>query len=414
MITLKGRAINEGIVIGRLSSADALPARDDMPIITYAEELMPNQVLRLCKQGIKALLLTRCSDTSHAAILARGSGFPSLFGITLCDAREGCMAILDGYEGVLIVDPDEETLLFYQRKQKEKESEEAALNAYKGKPSRTRSGTSVSVCANINKLSDLDSALKHDAEGVFFKTEFLFLESDAYPSEDEQFAVYRRIAEALRGRRAVIRTIDIGADKTAPYFLLDEEENPALGLRGIRLCLAHPSWFMPQLRAILRASAFGRVAIMFPMIASVQEVIAAKRALNEAMLSLEKEKISYDAAIEVGIMVETPAAALLSEELAREVDFFSIGTNDLIQYTLAADRQNPKLRDVYDPYHPAVMRLVKYVIESGVRAGIEVGISGELGSDLALTERFLSYGMKTFAVPPAKILHLRKKICETE
>ena len=414
MITLKGRAINEGIVIGRLHAFDAFCDDGSMPIIVYADELSPGEVLRLCKQKIAALIVSSCSDTSHAAILARGSDMPSLFGIATEHLRSAQSAIVDGYEDIVILDPDEETAKCYQKKQAEMAREKALLDKYIGKRSQTLRGEIVTVCANINKLADLEVAIHSDAEGVFFKTEFLFLEADTYPSEEAQFEVYRKVVEGMRGKPSVIRTLDIGADKTAAYFELDKEENPALGFRGIRLCLDRHQLFMTQLRAILRASAFGKAAIMFPMIVSPNEVIAAKNALKDAMRSLEAEGISYDQNIKVGIMIETPAAALVSEELAKLVDFFSLGTNDLIQYTLAADRQNPKLKGVYDPYHPAVLGLVRYAVENGVKAGIEVGISGELGADLGMTEEFISYGMRVFAVPPAKILKLRKTICEIE
>ena len=412
MEILKGSAINGGIVIGRLFDADQ--ADEGNCGIAYANELSPNQVLMLCRTNTEAIVVSHCSENSHAAILARGADLPSLFGIDVSSEWQGRSAIVDGYEGLLILDPDSDTLLRYQARIEAIDREAKALDMYRGKASVTKRGKSIRLCANINKPADLERALANDAEGVFFKTEFLYLDAERAPTEEEQFEVYRAIVLAMGDKPVVIRTADIGADKRAPYLALTDEENPALGLRGIRLSLVRPELFLPQLRAILRASAFGRVSVMFPMVASVNEVIAAKNAVGEAMRSLDKEDTSYDRDIRIGIMIETPAAAILSKELAGQVDFFSIGTNDLIQYTLAADRQNPWVKEVYDPYHPAVLSLVRYAVENAVLAGIEVGISGELGADFSLTKTLISYGMQTFALPCAKILEMRKHISEIE
>lgn len=416
MKIVKGKIINGGIILGRMRrfrTGEDFSPKDREPVIVFADELAPGDVLKLVSLGVSSFVMRVCSDNSHSAILTRTMDMPSLFGVDVTDEWEGELAVLDGYTGELTVAPDEAALAYYRERAAARSRERAALEEYRGRSSVTLSGREIRLCANINKFSDLELAIRNDAEGVFFKTEFLFIDSEDFPSEDDQLRIYREIAERMDGRLAVIRTIDIGADKRADYFRLDEEENPALGFRGIRLCLG--GWidvFKVQMRAILRASAYGNVAIMLPMIVSAGEVTRAMQILDEVKRELDRDGIPYDRAIKLGIMVETPAAAIESGRLAELVDFFSIGTNDLIQYTLAADRQNPKLAEVYDPYHPAVLSLVKYTVEQARANGIEVGISGELGADTTLTERLIDWGLTTLAVPPAAILGMRKHISE--
>ncbi len=415
METVKGRAIHGGIVIGRLMSkpdGDIGMPSSSLPTILMANEITPNEVLALSQTGISSFLLSHCSETAHTAILARTSGFPSLFDIALSPDWEGKVAILDGDDGKLIVSPDDATLACYRAKQKDAAKEAERLAAYRDRPAITRSGAAKAVFANINRLADLDAAIQNGAEGVFFKTEFLFLTANDYPSEEEQFRVYREVAKRLAGRLAVIRTVDIGADKKADYMKLRQEENPQLGNRGIRLSLSEPAIFERQLTAILRASAFGNVAIMLPMVTSFEEVVAARALLDRAKATLRARGEPFSDELPLGIMIETPSAVFMAKELAEVSDFFSIGTNDLTQYLLAADRQNPALAAIYNPYHPAVFRAIDALANEATAAGITLGISGELGGDERATERLCALGVTLFSVAPDKILSIKETICK--
>jgi len=337
---------------------------------------------------------------------------PAIVDMDIKEEWDGQTAIVDGYSGTLIISPDEDTLDKYVRIQKEDIEKRTLLETLKGKEDITLSGQKINLYANIGNSTDLASVLQNDASGIgLFRSEFLFLEKDDFPTEEEQFKVYKQVVETLAGKKVIIRTLDIGADKQAAYFKLDKEENPAMGYRAIRICLTRPEIFKTQLRAIYRASAYGTVSIMYPMIISIKEVHKIKIIVEEVKAELDKDKIPYGA-VEQGIMIETPAAAIISDILAKEVDFFSIGTNDLTQYTLAIDRQNAKLDDFYDSHHEAVLRLIQLVIDNAHKAGIWAGICGELGADLTLTQRFLEMGMDEISVSPGCILPIRKIIRE--
>ena len=417
----KGHTINDGIAIGQIVYFDTttnLPTtqtkNDDIPLLLCAQELTPNQVLHISTMAFGGLVLLECAGTSHTAILTKTMGTPSIFGVPISPNWHGQMAIIDGYDGHIIISPDQETIHRYLQKKQQKEEEAKALARYIGKRTTGPNGKPVCVYANINQLTDIEKAIRADAEGVFFKTEFLFIEAESYPTEDMQFEAYMQIVGRMKEKRTVIRTMDIGADKTAPYFALDAEENPSLGHRGIRLCLDRKDMFLAQYRAILRASAYGNVGVMLPMIVSLQEVKEAKEILAEAMAQLEREGVDFNRNIPFGIMIETPAAALISHELAPLVDFFSIGTNDLTQYTLAADRQNPKVKNVYDTHHPAVLHLLRLIISNANNAGIEVGMSGEMASDTSMTKTLSNWGMDVFAVAPQKVLTIRQILSDTD
>jgi phosphotransferase system enzyme I (PtsI) len=343
-------------------------------------------------------------------------GLPAIvaLGPELDASYDGREVILDGNEGTLYIDPDPELAELMSEITEEVRKDQAAYQELGGKENRTRGGRLVQVFANAGGLTDITAVLENDAGGIgLLRSEFLYLEKDEYPSEDELFSVYRIIVEMMEGKKVVIRTLDIGADKTVPYFQLPSEENPALGLRAIRLCLKRPELFRTQLRAIYRASAFGKVALMYPMIVSVDELERIESIVREVRASLEADGLAFDPDLETGIMIETPAAAVISDRLATRVDFFSIGTNDLTQYTLAADRQNPALGAYQNGHHEAVLRLIETTVRNGHDAGIWVGICGELGADLSLTERFLEMGIDEFSVNPFAVLPLRKKIRET-
>lgn len=386
------------------------------PLIIASENLTPGETVRFGKISVKALVVTNATSTSHTAILSRTMDWPAITGVKINPKWHNKMAIVDGYNGVVIIEPDEATLRCYQIKQVEEEQKkQQLLNAYKNKRSVTNSGKELKLYANISTPSDIHKVIANDAEGIGnFKTEFMYLDSLDYPTEEELFRAYKKIVTQMGDKRVVIRTFDIGTDKIADYFGLDKEENPALGYRAIRIGLDRPEVFETQLRAIIRASAFGKVSLMYPMIVSVDEVLKIKKLVRKNMDELKKEGIPFDENMEQGIMIETPASVIMSYELAQIVDFFSIGTNDLIQYTLAADRQNPKLGNVYDSYHPAIMRSIQYVVENAHKADIWVEISGELASDFTLTQQFIEYGIDALAVSPTKILPLRKMICEMD
>jgi phosphotransferase system enzyme I (PtsI) len=382
-------------------------------VILAADDLAPSETLQLDTDKILGFVTSGGTTNSHTAILARTLGIAAVVstGTQLHNDVDGHLAIVDGTTGTVYLDPDEETKTRLQEAKQTLEARKAALEKVRGLPSETKDGHRIHVYANIGSPDDLPQVAANDAEGVgLFRSEFLYLGRSEAPTEEEQFAAYKKTAEALQGKLAVIRTLDIGADKKVDYFGLQAEENPAMGLRAIRLCLTRPSLFKTQLRALCRASAFGKVAVMFPMIISVQEVRRCKALLAEVRQELDAEGKAYDPDMAVGIMVETPAAAVLSDELAKEVDFFSIGSNDLTQYTLAIDRQQTQLDDFFDPHHPAVLRLIAQTIANGHKAGIWVGICGELGTDLTLTETFLRMGVDELSVSPPSVLPLRDKI----
>lgn len=380
------------------------------PVIIVAEDLAPSETVKMDKSKLLAFVTRLGSTNSHTAILARTMGIPALIGIEIRKEWDGKLAIVDGKEGILYVDPDETTILEYRKRKAEEEERNQLYQTLKGKETVTQSGQKVHLYANIGNVNDLATVLLNDAEGIgLFRSEFLYLESRDYPTEEEQFQVYKRVAETMAGKKVIIRTLDIGADKQVDYFDLDQEDNPALGFRAIRICLARPEIFKTQLRALFRASAFGNIAIMYPMITSVSEVRQIKTISAGVKEELKAAGIPVGE-VEEGIMIETPAAAIISDQLAKEVDFFSIGTNDLTQYTLAIDRQNPKLDVFYNAHHEAILRLIRMVAENAHKEGIWAGICGELGADTELTETFLEMGLDELSVSPGCILPIRKII----
>lgn len=401
-------------VIGILLGVDAKKIQEDEPAIILAKELTPGETIQMDKTKVLAFVTEIGTKNSHTAILARSMNIPALAGISIEEGWNGKKGIVDGYSGRLYVEPDEETLEEMKVRIEQLEKKRNLLKTLHGRDTVAPSGKKIHLYANIGNKSDVASVIANDAEGIgLFRTEFLYLEGKSYPDEQEQFLVYQYVAEAMAGKRVIIRTLDIGADKQADYFGLDPEENPAMGYRAIRICLDRRDMFKTQLRAILRAAAYGTVAIMFPMISSVEEVREAKKLLEEAGGELKSEGIAYGN-VEVGIMIETPAAAVMSDRLAKEVEFFSIGTNDLTQYTLAMDRQNQKLDSMYNPHHPAVLRLIERVIQNGHSGGAWVGICGELGADTKLTSTFLKMGVDELSVSPSMVLPVRQAVLESE
>ena len=387
------------------------------PVILVADDLAPSETIQMDKDMVLGFLMKEGSVNSHTAILARSMGIPALVGIgdTLIEAQEGTFAIVDGIEGKAYVDPDPETLQRMEERQREAKERKELLQSLKGQENVTLDGRKVRIYANIGNTRDIGNVLMNDAEGIgLFRSEFLYLESQDFPTEDEQFMVYKQVAETMAGRPVVIRTLDLGADKQADYFHLDKEENPALGYRAIRICLTRPEIFKTQLRAIYRAAVYGNLLIMYPMIISVEEIHQIKEIEKEVKAELQAEGIPFKGDIESGIMIETPAAALISDELAKEVDFFSVGTNDLTQYTLAVDRQNVKLDPFCNTHHKAVLRLIQYAAENIHREGKWIGICGELGADTRLTELFLRLGIDELSVSPAMVLEVRKKVRELD
>ena len=387
------------------------------PCIIAADDLAPSETVQLDKSKVLGFATMYGSANSHTAILARTMNIPAVIGLgeTLSSQYDGKMAVIDGFTGVLYVDPDEETLVRMQEKRAKDLEQKELLNQLKGKENVTKSGQKINVYANIGNVSDLGAVLKNDAGGIgLFRSEFLYLENSTFPTEEQQFAVYKQVAESMAGKKVIIRTLDIGADKQVDYFNLDKEENPALGYRAIRICLTRPEIFKTQLRALYRAAVYGNLSIMFPMIISVSEVKKIKEIIAEVKAELKAEGIPYKEDVELGIMIETPAAVMMSRELAKEVDFFSVGTNDLTQYTLAIDRQNQKLDAFYDPHHPAVLAMIKMAADNAHAEGKWIGICGELGADLELTEEFLKMGLDELSVSPALVLPLRKRIRECE
>ena len=389
------------------------PLQGDDPVILAADDLAPSETVQLDKSKILAFVTRYGSANSHTAILARTMKIPAIVGADFPEDCEGKTAVVDGAGGCLYIEPEPELLHQMEEKQQAEQEKRKLLQKLKGKEDITLGGKEINLYANVGNISDVMTALENDASGIgLFRSEFLYLEKDHYPTEEEQFHVYKTVAETMAGKKVIIRTLDIGADKQIDYFDMEPEENPAMGYRAIRICLDREDVFKTQLRAIYRASAYGNIGIMYPMIISVDEVKRIKEISASVRRELSETGISFSD-VEEGIMIETPAAAIISDLLAREVDFFSIGTNDLSQYTLAIDRQNPKLDPFFDPHHPAILRLLQMVADNAHKAGIWVGICGELGADLTLTEDFVRMGMDELSVSPAMILPVRQKIRET-
>ena len=387
----------------------------DEPKIIVAEDLAPSETVQLDKDKVLSFVTVKGSLNSHTAILARTMAIPALVNtsVSLESEMDGRLGIVDGANGTFYVDPDEETLAEMKKRQEEDLSRKQLLLTLKGKENVTLDGQKVMLYANIGNIKDLATVIQNDAGGIgLFRSEFIYLEKEDFPTEEEQLQIYRQVAQTMAGKRVIIRTLDIGADKQCDYFHMEHEENPALGCRAIRICLTRPEIFKTQLRALFRASAFGKIAIMYPMITSVQEVRKIKEIVEEVKAELTSQGVEFGNP-EQGIMIETPAAAIISDDLAKEVDFFSIGTNDLSQYTMAIDRQNPQLDLFFDPHHPAVLRMISLVVENAHKAGIWAGICGELGADQSLTKEFLAMGVDELSVSPGSILPLRKIILET-
>lgn len=402
-------------VLAVLSGTDKGVVMTKEPVILVADDLAPSETVQLDKENILSFVTVHGSLNSHTAILARTMSIPALVGTELpLDASiDGKIGAVDGNQGCIYIDPDEETLESLRKKQAEEQEKKELLLTLKGKESITLDGQRVLTYANIGNSKDLAMVMQNGGEGIgLFRSEFLYLESETYPTEEEQFKVYKTVAETMAGKRVIIRTLDIGADKQADYFQLAKEENPAMGLRAIRICLTRPEVFKTQLRALFRASAYGKLAVMYPMITSVQEVRKIKEIVEEVKQELTRENLAYGE-VEQGIMIETPAAAVISDLLAKEVDFFSIGTNDLTQYLLAVDRQNEALDAFYDAHHTAVLRMIYQTVQNAHRENIWCGICGELGADTKLTKLFLAMGIDELSVSPGRILPLRKIIRET-
>lgn len=399
-------------MVNILSGNESGGAIGDEPVIVVAEDLAPSETVQMDKEKLLAFVTRLGSANSHTAILARTMNIPALIEVDIKEEWNGKMAVVDGYTGTFYIDPDEETLKKMQEKKEEDIKARELLQELKGKEDITVDGKHIKLYANIGGVKDVASVLANDAAGIgLFRSEFLYLEADNYPDEEAQFQAYKTVAENMAGRKVIVRTLDIGADKQVDYFNLDHEENPAMGYRAIRICLDRRDIFRTQLRALLRASAYGNIGIMYPMIISVDEVKEIKKIVESIKAELTEKGIEYGE-VEQGIMIETPAAVMISDLLAEEVDFFSIGTNDLTQYTLAIDRQNSKLDNIYDAHHPAVLRMIQKTIENGHKAGCWVGICGELGADMTLTETFLKMGIDELSVSPTFVLPIRKLIRE--
>ncbi len=396
-----------GILSGKTDKAPGISGKR----VIFAEELSPGETMQFPQGSVLAFVTRRGGANSHAAILARIMNIPALTGVDFDGSEDGKQCIVDGFEGRVLISPDEKTINTYERLRRREKEKLLRLQELKGKENRTRSGKTIEVCANIGNLSDLAGALESDAGGIgLFRSEFLYLGRDSYPTEEEQFLCYKKAAEAMAGKRVVIRTLDIGADKQADYFGLEQEENPAMGCRAIRLCLTRPKLFRTQLRALFRAGSYGRIAVMYPMIVSVEEIRRIREIAEQVKAELTEEGVPFGK-VEQGIMIETPAAVMISDLLAKEADFFSIGTNDLSQYTLAIDRQNVKLDPFFDPHHEAILRMIRMVVRNAHEAGIPVEICGELASDLTLTGMFIEMGVDALSVAPSAVLLLRDTIC---
>lgn len=399
-------------MVNILSGNESGGALGDEPVIVVAEDLAPSETVQMDKEKLLAFVTRLGSANSHTAILARTMNIPALIEVDIKEEWNGKMAVVDGYTGTFYIDPDEETLKKMQEKKEEDIKARELLQELKEKEDITVDGKHIKLYANIGGVKDVTSVLANDAAGIgLFRSEFLYLEADNYPDEEAQFQAYKTVAENMAGKKVIVRTLDIGADKQVDYFNLDHEENPAMGYRAIRICLDRRDIFRTQLRALLRASAYGNIGIMYPMIISVDEVKEIKKIVESIKAELTEKGIEYGE-VEQGIMIETPAAVMISDLLAEEVDFFSIGTNDLTQYTLAIDRQNSKLDNIYDSHHPAVLRMIQKTIENGHKAGCWVGICGELGADMTLTETFLKMGIDELSVSPTFVLPIRKLIRE--
>lgn len=400
-----------GIISGNTGSGvDA-----DEPVIMVAEDLAPSETVQMDKSKILSFVTQKGSVNSHTAILARTMGIPALIGsdIVIDESLNGKLGVVDGTNGVVYIEPDEATLSAMQEEQRKDNEKKALLQELKGKEDVTLDGKKIKLYSNIGNIKDLANVIANDAAGIgLFRSEFIYLESDTFPTEEEQFNIYRTVAESMAGKPVIIRTLDIGADKQCDYFGLDKEDNPALGLRAIRICLTRPEIFKTQLRALYRASAYGNISIMYPMIISEQEVDKIKVIEDEVKAELTEQGIEFGNP-KTGIMIETPAAVMMSRQLAKKVDFFSIGTNDLTQYTLAIDRQNTELDEFYDAHHPAVLAMIRMVVENAHAEGIWAGICGELGADTTLTEEFLKMGVDELSVSAGKVLTVRKVIRET-
>ena len=403
-------------ILAILGGGSKSTVNTEEPVIILADDLAPSETVQLDKDKVLSFVTVHGSVNSHTAILARTMGIPALIGtsIPLDDQVDGKLAVVDGANGIIYVDPDRKTLSEMQRRQQEEEEKKELPQQLKGKENITLDGKKVMLYANIGNIKDLATVVQNDAGGIgLFRSEFLYLEKEDYPTEEEQFKIYKTVAETMAGKRVIIRTLDIGADKKCHYFEMDEEENPALGYRAIRICLTRPQVFKTQLRALFRAAVYGNLAVMYPMITSLWEIKKIKDIVGEVKAELEEQGMEYRIP-EQGIMIETPAAVMISADLAEEVDFFSIGTNDLTQYTLAVDRQNPKLDAFYAPHHPAVLAMIRMTVENAHRAGIWAGICGELGADLSLTREFLAMGVDELSVSPGRILPIRRIILETD
>ena len=415
---MRGRAADiEDIskrVISILNGTQVSPEAMPEPVIIVAEDLAPSETVQFDKSKILAIVIQKGSANSHTAILARTMNIPSLVttDIEVDTKYNGRMAVVDGFAGLFYINPDDETMAKMEEKKKRADEQRALLQEMRGKETVTKSGKHIHLYSNIGGVQDVDAVLENDSEGIgLFRSEFLYLGRDDYPTEEEQFEAYKTVLSRMQGKKVIIRTLDIGADKQADNFNIPKEENPALGFRAIRICLTREDVFRTQLRALLRASAFGNLGIMFPMIISVKEIVRIKEIVDEVKLELDREDIAYGN-FELGIMIETPAAAVISDLLAPHVDFFSIGTNDLSQYTLAIDRQNQSLDNFFDPHHEAILRLIQMTIENAHKSGAWCGICGELGADMELTARFIQMGIDELSVSPGYTLELRKRIRE--
>ena len=403
-------------LINILSGFNASSMVSDEPVIIVADDLAPSETVQLDKDKILSFVSVKGSVNSHTAILARTMGIPALIGTPVIPDNDidGKMGIVDGNSGCLYVDPDNEKLEYYRKKQDEQLKQKELLQLLKGREDITIDGRKIKLYANIGNVKDVMTVKANDAAGIgLFRSEFIYLERDTFPTEEEQFNIYRTVAENMAGKPVIIRTLDIGADKQCDYFNMDKEDNPALGMRAIRICLTRTEIFKTQLRALYRASAYGNINIMYPMIANMWEIDRIKEIEKEVRDELKQQGIDIGD-VQTGIMIETPAAVMLSDELAEKVDFFSIGTNDLTQYTLAVDRQNPKLDSFFDPHHPAVLKMIKMVVDNAHKAGIWAGICGELGADTSLTREFLKMDVDELSVSPGRILPIRKIILDTD
>ena len=400
-----------------LSGAVAGGIASDVPVILAADDLAPSETVQLDKSKILGFITAGGSGSSHTAILARTMGIPAIVGVggALKAEYAGRPVIIDGATGNVVIDPDDMTRDRLMKKREEQLRLQRLLETLKGQPNVTKDGKSIRVYCNIGSPEDVHAVQVNDGGGIgLFRSEFLYLNCEDYPTEDQQFEAYKQVLSDMEGKEVIIRTLDIGADKQIGYFNLPHEDNPAMGMRALRICLSRPEVFRTQLRALYRASAYGKLGIMFPMVTNVWEVREAKRLCEEVKRDLKTEGIPYSEDVSLGIMIETPAAVMLSDRLAKEVDFFSIGTNDLTQYTLACDRQNNDLGRFYDPHHPAVLRMIRLVTQNAHKNGIWVGICGELGADLTLTETFLAIGVDELSVSPRAVLPLRNAIRMTD